>query len=297
MLTGEGIDFRRRAVIDKVEARDSQKVCHFRDGQTGEHAEAAASEILWAAGRIANVEGLNLDAVGVHANPEHGIEVDDLLQTHAMRVFAIGDVLQRNQYTHVAEREAEVAFQNTVLRKRKKMDYGNLPWATFLDPELATVGISEAQASGSSLDHRVFRASFADLDRARIDGRTEGFAKVVSTPAGKILGATIMGEEASLVLQQLVLAMDSGLGLGDLAGTTQIYPTYARIVRNLADQFLASRLDRGLRAAALRLFYGFQPRTAAVNGASSREGKGQDSAATHGEAGPEVASPPPGHEH
>src|SRR3974390_3032496 len=98
-----------------------------------------------------------------------------------------------------------------------------------------------------------------------MDGRTEGFSKVVTTPAGKILGATILGQEASLVLQQLVLAMDSGLGLGDLAGTTQMYPTYPRIVRNLADQFLASRLDRGLRAAALRLFYGFQPRATAVN--------------------------------
>ena len=201
-----------------------------------------------------------------------------------MRVFAIGDVLQRNQYTHVAEREAEVAFQNAVLRKRKKMDYGNLPWATFLDPEVATVGISEAQAISSGLDHRVFRASYADLDRARIDGRTEGFAKVVATPAGKVLGATILGEEASLVLQQFVLAMDSGLGLGDLAGTTQIYPTYARIVRNLADQYQATRLDRGFRAAALKLFYGFQPRTAGpvetANGDEDHEDAHAEPAAT-----------------
>lgn len=295
MLTGEGIDIKRRAAIEKVETRGDHKVCILRDGDAGEHAEAAASEIMYAAGRLANVEGLNLEALGVHADPEHGIEVDDQLQTHAVRVFAIGDVLQRYQYTHVAEREAEVAFQNAVLRKRKRMEYGNIPWATFLDPEVATVGISEAQARSTNLDHRVFRAPYADLDRARIDGRTEGFAKVVATPSGKVLGATILGEEASLVLQQLVLAMDSGLGLGDLAGTTQIYPTYARIVRNLADQFQATRMDRGLRAAALKLFYGFQPRTATVNGASSREGA--DSGDSHGHAGAEALSPSTSHGH
>ena len=77
--------------------------------------------------RLANVEHLNLEAVGVHADPEHGIEVNELLQTHAVRVFAIGDVLKRHQYTHAAEAEAEVAFQNAVLRRRRKIDYTNLP--------------------------------------------------------------------------------------------------------------------------------------------------------------------------
>ena len=295
MLMGEGIDIKRRAAIEKVEARGDQKVCVFRDGGTGEQAEAAASEILYAAGRLANVGGLNLEALGVHVSPERGIEVDDQLQTHASRIFAIGDVLQRFQYTHVAEREAEVAFQNAVLRKRKKMDYDNLPWATFLDPEVATVGITEAQARSTDLDHRVFRASYADIDRARIDGRTEGFAKVVASPAGKVLGATILGEEASLVLQQFVLAMDQGLGLGDLAATTQIYPTYARIVRSLTDQFQANRLAGGLKAAALKFFYGFQPRTGPVNGASDSEGA--VSGDPHGQAETEALSSPASHGH
>jgi hypothetical protein len=177
-----------------------------------------------------------------------------------VRIYAIGDVLLRDQYTHVVEREAEVAFHNAVLRRRKKMDYANLPWATFVDPEVATVGISEAEAKAQALDHRVYRASYEAVDRARIDGHTEGFAKVVATPAGKVLGATILGEEASLVLQQLVLAMESGLSLGDLAASSQIYPTYASVIRELAAQFQAMRLERGFVQTALRLFYGFQPR-------------------------------------
>jgi pyruvate/2-oxoglutarate dehydrogenase complex dihydrolipoamide dehydrogenase (E3) component len=271
MLTGEGIEIKRRVTIEKVESRGAQKVCIYRDGETGEQVEVAGSQIMYAAGRLANVEGLNLDAVGVHADPVRGIEVDEQLQTHAVRVFAIGDVLQRYHYFHIAEREADIAIQNAVLRKRKKMEYDHLPWSTFLDPEVASVGISEGHAQSTGIDHRVFRASYSDLDRARIEGLTEGFAKVVASPTGKVLGATILGNEASLVLQQYVLAMESELGLGDLALTTQIYPTYSRIVGDIADQFQATRLDRGWRAAALKLFYGFQPRTAAVNGDSTRE--------------------------
>lgn len=261
MLTGEGLVIRRRFAIEKVEVRGDQKVCIGKDGETGERVEVAGSAILCTGERRANIEDLNLEAVGVHGDPEHGIEVDDLLQTHAVRVFAIGDVLMRNRYTHIAEREAEVAFENAVLRRRKKMDYDNVPWATFLDPELATVGLSEAQAKADSEDHRVYRASYADVDRARIDGRTEGLAKVVTSPSGKILGATILGAEASLLLQQLVVAREAGLSLGDLAEATQIYPTFGQLIADLGRQQRATRLEGGFRAAALKFFYGFQPRT------------------------------------
>jgi pyruvate/2-oxoglutarate dehydrogenase complex dihydrolipoamide dehydrogenase (E3) component len=263
ILTGEGITFHRGATVTEVERRDGRKVVHYKDEGTGQAGEVAAAEILCAEGRLANVEGLNLEAIGVHADPIHGIEVDELLQTHAVRVFAVGDVLLRNQFAHAAEREAEVAFQNAVLRRRRKMDYSTLPWATFVDPEVATVGLTEDKAKAEEVDHRVYRVPYEDLDRGRIEGRTEGFAKVVASPSGKILGATIVGEEASLVLQQLVVAMDGGLGLGDLADVTQIYPTYGRIIHDLAAQYRATRRGRGFLQSALNFFYGFQPQTPA----------------------------------
>jgi pyruvate/2-oxoglutarate dehydrogenase complex dihydrolipoamide dehydrogenase (E3) component len=262
MLTGEGLTFHRGVTFTKVERRDGKKVVHYKDEGTGAAGEVAAAEILCAEGRQANVEGLNLEAIGVHADPIHGIEVDDLLQTHAVRVFAIGDVLLRNQYANAAEREAEVAFQNAVLRRRRKMDYSHLPWATFVEPEVATVGLTEDKAKAEEIDHRVYKVSYEGLDRARIEGRTEGFAKVVASPSGKLLGATIVGEEASLVLQQLVVAMEGGLGLGDLADVTQIYPTYGRMIHDLAEQYRATRRERGFLQSALNFFYGFQPQTA-----------------------------------
>jgi len=296
MLTGEGITIKQRAAIEKIEQRGDQKVCIYNDGDTGERAEVSSAEILCASARLANVELLNLEAVGVHADPEHGIEVNELLQTHAVRVFAIGDVLQRHQYTHAAEAEAEVAFQNAVLRRRRKIDYTSLPWATFLDPEVATVGSAEAQAKADDLEHHVFRVNYADIDSARIDGRPEGFAKVVASPSGKILGATILGVQASLVLQQLVLAMDAGLGLGELAETTQIYPTYGQVIRELAGQFQATH-QRGFMATALRFFYGFQPRTAAVDGASSRTPDAPHGSADDASAASHSTGPAHGHGH
>jgi pyruvate/2-oxoglutarate dehydrogenase complex dihydrolipoamide dehydrogenase (E3) component len=270
LLRAEGLNIHLDVEITQVEVRGGRKVCVFRETE-GSTAEVSGSDILVAAGRLAQVDDLNLEAVGVHADPQHGIEVDDYLQTHASRVFAIGDVLQRHQYTHAAEREAAVAFQNAVLRLRKRMDYETLPWATFSDPEVAGVGISEPQARAEQREIRVYRVPFAEIDRARIDGRTDGFAKVVATPGGKILGATVVGEDASLILQEFVLAIEKGLGLGDIAAAVHIYPTYAGVARRLANQFLATRLEKGFIQTALRLFYGFHPRVAATNGTAERE--------------------------
>jgi pyruvate/2-oxoglutarate dehydrogenase complex dihydrolipoamide dehydrogenase (E3) component len=271
-LAAEGITIKTGVELTKVSTRDGQKVVAFRDRATKDTFEAAGSHLLVAAGRLANVEGLNLEAVGVHADPEHGIEVDEYLQTRSLRVLAIGDVLHRNQFTHAAEREAAVAFQNAVLRIPKRVDYSALPWATFTDPEVATVGMSEADVTAQNLEHRVFRAEFADLDRARIDGRTDGFAKLVASPAGKILGVSVVGEDAAMILQEFVLAMEHGLSLTDIATTVHTYPTYAGMARKLANQFTATKLEWGLVQTALRWFRGFRPRTGPNGGPSTPVG-------------------------
>jgi pyruvate/2-oxoglutarate dehydrogenase complex dihydrolipoamide dehydrogenase (E3) component len=268
VLKTEGLELHLGVELTQVEVNGGQKVCEYRENATGATGQAAASEIFVAAGRLAQVEGLNLESVSVHADPAHGIEVDDFLQTHSARVFAVGDVLMRHQYAHVARKEGMVAFQNAVLRRRRRMDYSTLPWATFSNPEVAAVGVSESQARSEHLDHRVYRVPFNEIDRARIDGRTSGFAKVVAAPGGKILGATVVGESASLILQEFVLAIEKGLGLGDLAAAPGVDPTYAAVARRLAGQHLDARLGRGFIQTALRVFYGFTPRIGSGNGAT-----------------------------
>jgi pyruvate/2-oxoglutarate dehydrogenase complex dihydrolipoamide dehydrogenase (E3) component len=277
LLTAEGVTIGTGVEVTKIEVRGEKKVCKFRDPASGGAGEAVADVILIAAGRLANIEGLNLEALGIHADAQHGIEVDDYLQTHATRVYAIGDVLLRHAYTHFAEREAAVAFQNAVLRIKKRIDYTAMPRATFTDPEVASVGIGESQARAEQQPYRVYTVSYADVDRARIDGRTDGFAKVVATPAGKILGATVVGEDASMIVHELSLAIAKNLSLGDLGAPVAIYPTYAEVLSRLASQQRATRLETGYVQAALKLFYGFVPRLAAGNGTAPKAAAAEES--------------------
>jgi pyruvate/2-oxoglutarate dehydrogenase complex dihydrolipoamide dehydrogenase (E3) component len=289
LLSEEGLVIRTGVEFAKVELREGQRICRFRDGSDGSIEEAAGEVVLLASGRLANVESLNLDAVGIHGDAQHGIEVDDYLQTHSSRVFAVGDVLMRQASSHAALHESAVAFQNAVLRIKKKIDYSRLPRGTFVDPELAALGITEEQASAMERPARVYRVAFAEIDRARIDGRTEGFAKVVATPSGRILGATVVGQDASMIVQQLVVAMQGNLGLGDLAAVAPIYPTYSAVVRHLADQHRATRLESGYIQTALKLFYGFIPRLAARNGAAGSPSESPAAKRQHVES--------PGHGH
>ncbi|MBX6313302.1 MAG: FAD-dependent oxidoreductase, partial [Isosphaeraceae bacterium] len=260
LLEAEGIKFFLGVEITGVTLKDGKKVVQFRRRQDGATFEAARTHLLVATGRLANVEGLNLEAVAIDADPQHGIPVDEYLATRTPHIFAIGDVLGHHQWTHAAEREAAVAFQNAVLRLPKKMDYSAVPWVTFTDPEVATVGKTEDEARAEDPDVRVLRAELADVDRPRIDGATVGFAKVVASPSGKILGATILGPEAGTVLQEFVLAMEHGLTLDDIRETVHPYPTYAGVARKLANQFAAARLEKGFVQTALKWFYGFAPR-------------------------------------
>jgi pyruvate/2-oxoglutarate dehydrogenase complex dihydrolipoamide dehydrogenase (E3) component len=287
-LAADGVTIKLGVEVTKVETRDGRKVCKYQEKASGAAGEVAGTDILVASGRLANVEGMNLDAVGVHADPQHGVQVDECLQTDSTRVFAIGDVLLRHPFTHVAEREAEVVFQNAVLRLRKKIDYERVPWAAFVDPEVASVGLIEPQAREQQRAYRVFRVPFDDIDRARIEGRTVGFAQVVATPGGKILGATVVGQDASMIIQEFVLAMEKNMGLRDLGSAVPIYPSYAEVAHKLGNQYRASRLESGYVQTALKLFYGFVPRVSLRNGQP----------ATPEEPAPaEDASAAPGHGH
>ncbi|WP_169976579.1 dihydrolipoyl dehydrogenase family protein [Tautonia rosea] len=256
-LESEGIKIFTNAEIDTIECRDDGKVVHFVDRQTGNSYQALREMLLVAAGRRANVESLNLDAVGIEADPERGIPVNAYLQTYARRIYAIGDVIGRNQWTHAAEREAAVVFQNAVLGIPKRYDESVIPRTTFTDPEVASVGRTSGFDASESV--RILQVEYEELDRARIEGRTQGFAKVVVTPSGKLLGATILGDNAALVLQEFVLAMDQGLTLHQLLNTIHPYPTHAGLVRALATRFASTRLEHGLTRAALRIVYGYEP--------------------------------------
>ncbi len=268
-LTDEGLAIHTGVEVTDALSRGAERVCKFRDKKTRSSGEAASEVLLVTAGRRANIDGLELESVGIHADGVHGIEVDEFLQTHATRVFAVGDVLMKHFSAHVAEQEALTAFQNAVLRIRKKMDYTTIPWVTFTDPTVAGVGITEARACAEEVPHQVHRVGFDEIDLAVIEGQTDGFAKVVATPAGKILGATVVGRDPDMIIHELALAMAKGLPLQELAAAVPIEPSYGRVLRELAIGAKAGKLEKGYIQTALKLFYGFMPRAGAGNGASA----------------------------
>lgn len=273
ILTTEGLSVFTNIEVRGIVVKDGRKVVKFRSKADGSTFEAARSTILVAAGRRANVEGLNLDVVGIHADPAHGIEVDDYLQTRTRSIYALGDVIGHHQFTHAAEAEAAVVFQNAVLRLSRRFDFDAVPRVVYSDPEFAAVGLSEADARARDPEARVLRADLARIARARIDGASGGLAKVVVSPAGKILGASILGPEAGLVLQEFVLALEHGLTLTEIAQTPHPFPSYAGLAQDLAHQFAVTQLERGYVRTALRWIFGFQtePSTPSAPGSRSEE--------------------------
>lgn len=215
--------------------------------------QIAASHLMIAAGRVPNIDGLGLDAAGVRV--ENGrIAVDDVLGTTNPRVHVVGDVAGAHPFTHVAEHHAGVILRQTLFRMRWARPSTVVPWCTYTDPELARVGLSEADAKHRGVAHRVYRFAFDEIDRARAESETEGFAKIVTTPGGKLLGATIVGPHAGELIAEYVLALAKGMNAKELTSVIHAYPTFSQINRRVADQRLKEGLTPASRTWIQRLF-------------------------------------------
>jgi pyruvate/2-oxoglutarate dehydrogenase complex dihydrolipoamide dehydrogenase (E3) component/uncharacterized membrane protein YdjX (TVP38/TMEM64 family) len=207
-----------------VENGEKILICEFE----GKDVRIAFDEILVAVGRTANVTGFGLEELGIPTRPNKTIETNDYLQTIFPNIFACGDVAGPYQFTHTAAHQAWFAAVNALFGRFKKFktDYRVIPWATFTDPEVARVGLSESEAKEKNIPHEVTVYGIDDLDRAIADSEAHGFVKVITAP-GKdtILGATIVGDHAGDILVEYVTAMKYGIGLNKILGTIHTYPT------------------------------------------------------------------------
>jgi pyruvate/2-oxoglutarate dehydrogenase complex dihydrolipoamide dehydrogenase (E3) component/uncharacterized membrane protein YdjX (TVP38/TMEM64 family) len=185
-------------------------------------------QILVAVGRTANVTGYGLEELGIPTRPNKTVETNEYLQTLYPNIYACGDVTGPYQFTHVAAHQAWYAAVNALFGRFKKFkaDYSVIPWATFTEPEVARVGLSESEAKEKNIPHEVTVFGLDDLDRAIADSEAHGFVKVITVP-GKdtILGAMIVGDHAGDILIEFVTAMKYGLGLNKILGTIHTYPT------------------------------------------------------------------------
>jgi pyruvate/2-oxoglutarate dehydrogenase complex dihydrolipoamide dehydrogenase (E3) component/uncharacterized membrane protein YdjX (TVP38/TMEM64 family) len=226
----------------RVEVVDGEKRLIAKTSAQAGGAEVVIpfDELLCAVGRSPRVTGYGLEELGIGLTPRKTIETNAYLQTLYPHIYAVGDVAGPFQFTHTAAHQAWYAAVNALFgRLRKfKADYRVIPWATFTDPEVARVGLSETEAKEQGVAYEVTRYGIEDLDRAIADGTAHGFVKVLTVPGkDRILGVTIVGEHAGDLLAEYVLAMKHGLGLNKILGTIHIYPTMAEANKYAAGQW------------------------------------------------------------
>ena len=201
----------------------------------------SGSHLLVAAGRRPKIEGLGLEDAGVALNDGVPL-IDARLRTTNKRIFAIGDVVGPYRFTHTASYQARIVITNALFRLPARVRYDAVPWVTYTDPELAHVGLSEAEARAKGNEVRILRFPFEENDRAIAEGATRGLVKVVATRRGRVLGASIVGAHAGELILPWVLAVKYRLGVGKLAQAIVPYPTLSEASARAAGSFHAPML-------------------------------------------------------
>jgi pyruvate/2-oxoglutarate dehydrogenase complex dihydrolipoamide dehydrogenase (E3) component len=228
-----------------LEARPAEglgggKVLVYEQG--GARREIIADEVLAAAGRTPNTDGLGLEAAGVRHGPK-GVEVDDRLRTSNPRIFAAGDICSRFQFTHIADAQARIVIQNALFFGKSKASSLTVPWCTFTSPEIAHVGLYEKAARELGHEVETLTLPLADNDRAVLDGEDEGFLRVhLKKGSDAILGATLVAEHAGDMLPELCLAITHQIGLGKIASVIHPYPTQSEVIKRAADTWRRGKL-------------------------------------------------------
>lgn len=213
---------------------------------SGPHGTLQADQLLVATGRQPNVEGLNLSSARVQFDPRSGIQVDDRLGTTAPNIYAAGDVCSEAKFTHAADFQARTVVRNALMPwplNRSKASKLIIPWCTYTSPEVAGVGLTEKIAEERGIAVDAYQLDLKEIDRAILDGSTEGFAKVL-TAAGtdRVIGATLVAPNAGDLIGEISLAMTCGIGLGKVATAIHPYPTIGEVFRKIGDQYNRTRL-------------------------------------------------------
>ncbi|PFG10430.1 FAD-dependent oxidoreductase [Marinobacter sp. LV10MA510-1] len=245
----DGIDVRlnHKAVEFCVENGEKIAYCDYQ----GDRVCIAFDEVLVAVGRAANTEGLNLEALGIEPQKSGMLPTEDDLSVRFPNIFACGDVAGPYQFTHAASHQAWYAAVNGLFGsfKRFKVDYRVMPWVTFTSPEVARVGLSEAEAKAQKIDYQLTRYDLGGLDRAITESDSVGFIKVLTPPGkDKILGVVVVGSHAGEILAEFTLAMKHGLGLNKILGTIHPYPTWNEAAKATAGQWKQANAPQRLLA-------------------------------------------------
>ncbi|MEM7064321.1 MAG: mercuric reductase [Cyanobacteria bacterium P01_B01_bin.77] len=251
-LESEGIRVLTQSRAKKVEIIDGKKHLHIGNQVI------VVDEILVSTGRVPNVESLGLKAAGVEVG-KAGVKVNEKLQTSVKHIYGAGDVIGGYQFTHVAGYEAAVVIQNALFFATKKVDYRVIPWATFTEPELSRVGLTETQARERYGDDvAILKHDFKEVDRALAEAAGYGFAKFITRKNGEILGAHIVGPHAGELIHEVVLAMSHKMKIGKI-NIIHVYPTLSEINAKTALQLTKQSYAKNNRLQTiLRRFFNWR---------------------------------------
>ncbi len=252
-LRADGVQMRFGAGLDHLEQRGDRKIVHWGipgpGGTVKERGEIAGHDVLLALGRVPNVENVGLEEAGV-AFTRQGVQVDEFLRTTNPRIFAAGDVAGSWQFTHAADAMARIVIRNAFFFGRGRSSALSMPWCTFTDPEIAHVGLYAHEQERAGCELEELRMDFSDLDRAILEGESEGFAKIViEKPSGRLRGATVAGAHAGEIISGALLPVTQRMKATALASAIHPYPTQASVWGRLGDA--ANRRRFTPRAARL----------------------------------------------
>lgn len=236
----EGIDPHLGVKIAGVETSGSDKILHLE--RDGKRIDVTVDALLVGAGRAPNLDGLGLEKAGI-AFDKKGVTVNDNLQTSNLNVYAAGDICFPFKFTHTADALARILIANALFMGRQKASALTIPWCTYTDPEIAHVGMYEADAKEQGIEVTTLTVPLSDIDRAVLDGESEGFARVhLRKGTDRILGATIVARHAGEMINEFSLAITNGIGISAIAKTIHPYPTQAEVIKRLADAYNRTRL-------------------------------------------------------
>ena len=263
LLRAEGVDVRLNASAASVEKQSGEIIVHI--SQKGETDAVPCDAVFVAAGRLPNLEGLALENAGVRFDRERVI-VDDRLRTSAPHIYACGDITGKQQFSHMAEYEAKIVVRNIAFPGRSSADRHLALWATFTDPEMSHLGMTEEQAKAEGLRYEVYRQPFAQNDRAIVDNEAQGMVKVIAQGvAGKILGVQILGPNAGELLHEWILAMQQGHSIRVIADMVHVYPTLSMACQHAAQRWYEAKSKEMWVAKPLNAYMrGIRPHQASV---------------------------------
>jgi pyruvate/2-oxoglutarate dehydrogenase complex dihydrolipoamide dehydrogenase (E3) component len=240
-MINDGVEIVTGCKIARVDRRGNEKVITAE--HEGARLEIVADEIIIGVGRVPAVNGLNLEAAMIEYDLQNGVKVDDFLRTTNPLVYAAGDVASGYKFTHLSDAHARMIIRNALFFGRQRVSRLTIPWCTYTDPEIAHVGLYEADAKHRGIEVDTFTQELSEVDRAVLDGETNGFVRVhVRHGSDQILGVTIVASHAGEMISEVTTAMVAGVGLGKLGEVIHPYPTQADAIRRAAGLYARTRL-------------------------------------------------------